>query len=136
MEKRNDKVCYDMAMDEAQKTQNPPQVQPQNPGSIVREVERPVSDYASEKSPEISEELQKIVETTPDKPQIDKVNEQMGVKPSLESVSIPAQPSTGLVLPKAKELQKEASSLPTLESRRWEIEKEIREISKAQKKAA
>ncbi len=121
-------------MDEQKKL---PQNQPQNPGSVVREIERPVSDYATEKTPQISEELKSIgIESSSDNPQVDKANEQMGVKPSLESVIVPTTPNSSLVLPKAIELKKEAKDFKPVDSRLWEIEKEIRELSKVQKKAA
>ena len=75
-----------MAMDD---DKNQPQNQPQNTGSVVREIERPGKNYATEQEVKVSEELETIgVKAVSDKPEIQPVNEQIGVKFPSEMVPV------------------------------------------------
>lgn len=116
-------------MDEQKKL---PQNQPQNPGSVVREIERPVSDYATEKTPQISEELKSIgIESSSENPKVDKANEQIGVKVSLESTPVPTQPNSNLVIPKQiKELESETKDYNDTDSGKAQIKVRIRQLER------
>lgn len=118
--------------DDKKQAQNQLQIVP----SVTRGVERSVAEYSTEKEIQLSDDLKKLgLEAVNDRPQIEPVHEEIGVKNSLETTPLTSQPSK-VQLPVIDEAKLVTKTHSVKDAERWEAEVKIREELKKLQKAA